>query len=111
MKKTVALLCAMALLLGLWAAPASAEGRKALKILIVSSSGVDDGNFNQDCYSGIQAFLADHPDYHLLPLTTLADWLPPLYRAQAAQGMVQLLPDEQGMEGFFLALMEKGEEV
>ena len=62
MKKMVALICAMALLLGLWAAPASAEGGKALKILIVSSSGVDDGNFNQDCYSGIQAFLADHPD-------------------------------------------------
>ena len=59
----------------------------------------------------VRRFLADHPDYHLLPLTTLAGWLPPLYRAQAAQGMVQLLPDEQGMEGFFLALMEKGEEV
>ena len=60
MKKLVALLCAMALLLGV--AAASAEGGKPLKILIVTSSGVDDGNFNQDCYEGIQAFLADHPD-------------------------------------------------
>ena len=61
MKKLIALICAMALVMGLFAAPAMAEG-KPLKILIVTSSGVDDGNFNQDCYNGIQAFLADHAD-------------------------------------------------
>ena len=34
-----------------------------MKIAFVSSiSGVDDGNFNQDCYAGIQSFLADHSD-------------------------------------------------
>lgn len=62
MKKLIALLCTMALVIGLCAAPAAAEGGKALKILIVTSSGVDDGNFNQDCYVGIQNFLADHSD-------------------------------------------------
>lgn len=60
MKKMLALLCVLALALGMVTA-ASAES-KALKILIVTSSGVDDGNFNQDCYVGIQNFLADHPD-------------------------------------------------
>ena len=62
MKKLIALICAMALVMGLFAAPAMAESGKPLKILIVTSSGVDDGNFNQDCYNGIQAFLADHAD-------------------------------------------------
>ena len=33
-----------------------------LKIAIITTSGVDDGSFNQNCYEGIQAFLADHPD-------------------------------------------------
>lgn len=33
-----------------------------LKICIISSTGIDDGSFNQNCYEGIQAFLADHPD-------------------------------------------------
>lgn len=62
MKKMIALVCAVALLIGLAAVPAWAEGEKALKILIVTTSGVDDGNFNQDCYAGIQSFLADHGD-------------------------------------------------
>ena len=33
-----------------------------LKIAIITTSGVDDGSFNQNCYEGIQAFLADHAD-------------------------------------------------
>ena len=33
-----------------------------LKILIISSTGVDDGSFNQNNYEGIQDFLADHSD-------------------------------------------------
>ena len=62
MKKLVALICALALLMGMAAVPSMAEGGKPLKILIVTSSGVDDGNFNQDCYLGIQNFLAEHSD-------------------------------------------------
>ena len=61
MKKLIALICAVALAVGLFAVPAMAEG-KPFRILIVSSTGVDDGNFNQDIYSGILAFLADHAD-------------------------------------------------
>ena len=57
MKKWMAFLCAAMLFVGLAVAPAFAEG-KPLKILIVTSSGVDDGNFNQDIHSGILAFLA-----------------------------------------------------
>ena len=62
MKKLIALICAAALLMGLAVLPAGAEGGKALKILFVSTTGVDDGNFNQDCYLGIQNFLKDHGD-------------------------------------------------
>ena len=62
MKKLIALICVAALLIGLLAIPAMAEGGKALKILIVSSAGVDDGNFIQDNYTGIQNFLKNHPD-------------------------------------------------
>ena len=62
MKKWIALICAAALLIGLLAVPVMAEGGKPLKILIVSTTGVNDGNFNQDCYLGIQNFLKNHPD-------------------------------------------------
>ena len=40
-------------------APAEATG---LKIAIITSSGIDDGSFNQNCYEGILDFVADHPD-------------------------------------------------
>ena len=53
--KALALACALALL----ALPAMAEG---LNICIVTSTGVDDGSFNQDCYVGIQDFIATHAD-------------------------------------------------
>ena len=53
--KILALVCALVLL----ALPAMAEG---LNICIVTTTGVDDGNFNEDCYRGIQTFLANHPD-------------------------------------------------
>lgn len=53
--KALALVCALFLL----ALPAMAEG---LNICIISSTGVDDGSFNQDCYIGIQDFIASHAD-------------------------------------------------
>ena len=40
-------------------APAEETG---LKVCIVTSSGIDDGSFNQNCYEGILDFIADHPD-------------------------------------------------
>ena len=40
----------------------STAGGQALKIGIVTSSGVDDGNFGQDCYNGILEFIKTSPD-------------------------------------------------
>lgn len=41
---------------------ASSTGSTGLKICIITTSGIDDGSFNQNCYEGIQAFLANHSD-------------------------------------------------
>ena len=75
MKKLLALVCALALLLGM---TALAEGGKPLKIMIISSGGIDDGNFNQDCYIGIKNFLANHPDCTVSDVkeTDLAELIP-----------------------------------
>lgn len=44
-------------------APAADSGEAGgLKVCIVTTSGVDDGSFNQNCYEGIKAFIAEHPD-------------------------------------------------
>ena len=56
-----------------------------LRICIISSTGVDDGSFNQNCYEGIQAFLADHPDCTVTPIEQ------PDYN--------QLIPDVESMVG------------
>ncbi len=40
----------------------SGTAGEGLKICIVTSSGIDDGSFNQNCYDGIMAFLENHPD-------------------------------------------------
>ncbi|MBE5996510.1 MAG: BMP family ABC transporter substrate-binding protein [Lachnospiraceae bacterium] len=40
----------------------AADGGKGLKICIVTTSGVDDGSFNENCYDGIKAFTAEHAD-------------------------------------------------
>ena len=62
-KKAAAMLSAAALLTGAMALPAAAETEgNPIKICIITSSGVDDGNFNQDCYEGIQTFLETHDD-------------------------------------------------
>lgn len=44
------------------AASSASAGGSGLKICIITSSGIDDGSFNQNCYEGIQAFLKDHSD-------------------------------------------------
>lgn len=43
-------------------APAQTGGGPALNIAIVSSSGVDDGSFTQDCYNGILAYTKTNPN-------------------------------------------------
>ena len=44
------------------AAASTAAEATGLKIGIVTTSGVDDGSFNENCYVGIKAFVASHPD-------------------------------------------------
>jgi basic membrane protein A len=39
-----------------------------LRITIVTSSGVDDGSFGQDCYNGILAFLRTNPEARCTPV-------------------------------------------
>ena len=62
LKKAAAVLMTAALAVGVMTVPAMAEEQKGLNICIITSSGVDDGSFNQDCYNGILTFLEDHPD-------------------------------------------------
>ena len=62
-KKAAALLCTVGLAAGMMTVPAVADDAgNALSICIITSSGVDDGSFNQDCYNGILTFLEDHAD-------------------------------------------------
>ena len=76
MKKLMALLLAGAMALSMVAcgSPAASEGTtettaEGLKIAIVSSpSGVDDGNFNENNYNGILAFIAEHPEATVTPV-------------------------------------------
>ena len=45
------------------AAPADGnDGAAKLSVCIISTSGVDDGSFVQNCYDGIRSFVAEHPD-------------------------------------------------
>ena len=78
MKKLLALLCTLALIMGLAVTPVLADGGTPLKVLILSSGGVDDGNFNEDCYNGIKAFVATHPDCSVTDVkeTDLAELIP-----------------------------------
>ena len=43
------------------AAAESAEGTP-ISVCIITSSGIDDGSFNQDCYNGIKTFIEEHDD-------------------------------------------------
>ena len=49
---------------GAMAADSGAEASEGtpISVCIITSSGIDDGSFNQDCYEGIKTFIADHPD-------------------------------------------------
>ena len=56
----------------------------------------------------VKSFLAAHSGFQLSPLSGLLPLLPAgEEKHQAEQGMLQLLPDEQGGEGFFISLMQK----
>jgi basic membrane protein A and related proteins len=67
MKKTdivVVSAIAIALVFGMSACSGKKADKKdaaSLKIGIITTSGVDDGSFNENCYDGIKAFIKDHP--------------------------------------------------
>ena len=44
------------------------EPEPVIKICIITSSGVDDGSFNQNIYEGVQAFIAANPDATVTPV-------------------------------------------
>ena len=49
--------------------PTAQQAKPAgLRITIVTSSGVDDGSFGQDCYMGIVEYLKTHPDDKCTPV-------------------------------------------
>ncbi len=60
LKKAAAVLCTAGLAAGMLATPVLAGD--PFSICIITSSGVDDGSFNQDCYNGILTFLETHDD-------------------------------------------------
>ncbi len=62
LKKAAALFSAAVLASGLLSMSAAASESKGLDICIITSTGVDDGSFNQDCYEGIKTFLETHDD-------------------------------------------------
>ena len=62
MRKAAAAVLAAGMAIGMMAAPAMAEESKGLSICIITSTGIDDGSFNQDCYEGIKTFLETHDD-------------------------------------------------
>ena len=65
MRKAISRIAAFAaaatMVFGMMAVPAAAEGTP-ISICIITSTGIDDGSFNQDCYVGIKDFVAEHPD-------------------------------------------------
>lgn len=58
---------------------------------------------NQDV---VARFLAAHPDFHP---GTLAPYLPEAWRADEDRGMIQLMPPRHGVEGFFIARLERSD--
>ena len=63
MKKAAAVVLAAGMAMGLLAGSAMAEEEsKGFSVCIITSTGIDDGSFNQDCYNGILTFLETHED-------------------------------------------------
>ncbi len=63
-RKVLGILTAAACVLALGAGAVTADSAEGtpISVCIITSSGIDDGSFNQDCYNGILAFIDEHPD-------------------------------------------------
>ena len=63
---------------------------------------------NEENSGNLHRFLDKHPEFRLAPMTNLVGMLSRPEDQQAArQGELQLLPQEQGVEGFFISLLHK----
>ncbi len=60
--KIAATLAVTAGVMTLGAGMVTAQAGEPVSVCIITSSGVDDGSFNQDCYNGILAFIDEHKD-------------------------------------------------
>ena len=67
--------------------------------LLTSCTLLPEENENQ-----VQAFLERHPDFSL---EKDVSWLPEELRGKMQDGMLQLLPARDGVEGFFIARMRR----
>ena len=52
----------------------------------------------------VRKFLEKHPEFEP---DAAANWLPEALRARLSDGMIQLLPNRDGLEGFFIARMRR----
>lgn len=52
----------------------------------------------------VREFLAEHPEFKP---GELASYLPEAWRADVEEGMIQLMPHRHGVEGFFIARLER----
>ncbi|MNL61799.1 Ribosomal RNA small subunit methyltransferase F [compost metagenome] len=52
----------------------------------------------------VRDFLSAHADF---VASDLRPFLPEAWRKDASEGMIQLLPSKHGVEGFFLARLER----
>lgn len=72
MKSILAWTCALALICGsiphVYAGGAKQPASSGLKVGIVTTSGVDDGSFGQDCYNGILEFIKANPEASVTPI-------------------------------------------
>jgi basic membrane protein A len=49
--------------------PSQSTQASGLRVGIITTSGVDDGSFGQDCYNGILDFIKTHPSARVTPVT------------------------------------------
>ncbi|MDR0496226.1 MAG: BMP family ABC transporter substrate-binding protein [Treponema sp.] len=70
MKKMILILSVVSIVSLLACSPKEKQAATpgGLRVTIVTSSGVDDGSFGQDCYNGILDFLKTHPEARCIPV-------------------------------------------
>ena len=67
-KLIASIVCVIALLAAISCKPKKQDAASGLRVSIVTSSGVDDGSFGQDCYNGILKFLETNKEASVTPV-------------------------------------------